>query len=118
MMIETCRHKTSRNSDIIELRASVQANGVEKAGPVNSNFTTDFPIGIYAYNGAWKAGTSGNVINNDQANVLGAAGHNVTFGGGPYYYPTDGSVLNFFAFAPRGTEATAAGAGTSPVVTL
>ncbi len=108
---------TSKDSYKINIQASVQSTNLVKAGPINSGFTTDFPIGIYAYNGAWKSGATANVINNDQATVLGAVGHAVTFASGPYYYPSDGTPLEFFAFAPQGTETIAAGVGTSPVVT-
>lgn len=106
-----------QGSNKINLKATVESGSLTKAGPINSNFTTDFPIGIYAYNTAWLSGTSANTINNDQATVAGATGHAITFGSGPYYYPSDGSNLHFFAFAPRATETTPAGAGTSPVVT-
>ncbi|WP_165026389.1 fimbrillin family protein [Dysgonomonas sp. ZJ279] len=104
------------SSSIISLKAEVQSSTEVKAGPINSSFSTDFPIGIYAYKSAWLAG-SVNVINNDSATVAGAAGHNITFAHGPYYYPADGTTLNFFAFSPQAAESTAAGAGTSPVVT-
>lgn len=85
--------------------------------PINSTFTTNFPIGLYARGNAWLAGTGANWINNDAATVLGVAGHAVTFSSGPYYYPSNGSTLNFYAFAPRATETTAATAGGSPKVT-
>lgn len=86
-------------------------------GPINSGFSTAFPIGIYANDGAWLAGATANWINNDNATVSGTGPHPVTFGSGPYYYPTDGSTLNFYAFAPQAVESTPAGAGSSPIVT-
>lgn len=98
----------------IRINAVVQ----DARAPINSGFSTDFPIGIYARGSAWLAGTSANVINNDNSTVSGSAGHAVTFGSGPYYYPADGSTVNFYAFAPQGTEKTAAAAGASPVVTI
>lgn len=74
---------------------------------------------MYAYVGSWQAGTSANLINNDNATVEGEAGHSVTFGGGSsYYYPTDGELVNFFGFAPQGTESTAAGSDTAPFVEI
>lgn len=114
-----CDESSDQSKDAykINIKAAVQTTNIVKAGPINSGFTADFPVGIYAYNGSWKAGTTANIINNDLATVLGAAGHAVTFASGPYYYPSDGSSLEFFAFAPQGTEITAAAAGASPVVT-
>lgn len=103
------------SSSEIKMNATVQTTTL-RSGPINGNFTTDFPIGIYAYNSAWKAGST-NVINNDNATVAGAAGHSITFDGGPYYYPSDGTTVSFFAFSPQATETTAATTGTSPVVT-
>lgn len=100
-------------SSEIKMNANVQT---VRSGPINSNFSTDFPIGVYAYNSDWKAGNT-NVINNDNATVAGAAGHTITFGSGPYYYPSDGTTIYFFAFAPQAPQTTAATAGTSPVVT-
>lgn len=102
----------------INLKAKVEPTVISKSGPINSNFSTDFPAGIYAYNLAWKSGATANLINNDNATVLGAAGHNINFAGGPYYYPTDGTLVNFFAYAPSGTETTPAGVGTSPTVNI
>lgn len=104
-------------SNKIELKASVQNTTLTKTGPINGDFDTDFPIGIYAYNGAWKAGATANNINNDQATVLGDAEHAVTLST-TYYYPSDGSTLNFFAFAPRGAELLPAGVAISPTVTI
>lgn len=116
---EDCDSSDGVDNNQISLRAAVQTLSTRASlGPLNSNFTTDFPIGVYANNSTWKAGTTANVINNDLATVAGAAGHIVTFGGGPYYYPVDGSTLNFFAYAPQGTEATPAGAGTAPFVNI
>lgn len=90
-----------------------------KSGPINSGFTENIPIGVYAYNSSWLAGSSANFLNNNNATVAGTPStHPVTLASGPYYFPTDGSVLNFFAFSPQGTEFTAAGVGTSPVVTF
>lgn len=111
-------------SDEIKLNASVKISQVKSRaslGPVNSSFNFDFPIGIYAYKGTdWSATT--NLINNDAATVSGTnvtnQRHAITFGSGPYYYPSDGSTVHAFAFAPRGTESLAAGAGTSPVVDI
>lgn len=98
----------------IFLKSGVHSVDLVKAGPINSNFDQPIPIGIYAYNTAWKAGSTANVINNDLSTVQTSG--NVTFGSGPYYYPSDGSTVYFFAFAPQGTEVAAAGAGSSPVV--
>lgn len=110
---------TLSDPDEIQLQAIVESPVLRSGlGPLNSGFTTNFPIGVYAYNTAWQAGSSANVINNDAATVSGSAGHSVTFGGGPYYYPENGSTLHFFAYAPYGTETTAAGAGTSPYVNI
>lgn len=103
----------------IALSASVAKNELKTTGPINAGFTTDFSIGVYAYNGEWKAGSSANIINNNNATVKGAAGHEIVFGAGsPYYYPTDNSQVNFYAFSPQGTEVTEAGLGVSPVVNL
>ncbi len=102
-------------SNEIKMNASVKAVTL-RSGPVNENFSTSLPIGIYAYNAAWKAGST-NVINNDNATVSGDAGHAITFGSGSYYYPSDGTTVYFFAFSPQAPQTTAAGAGTSPVVT-
>lgn len=116
----------------IRLSAGVVDNVVTRAaapvnGPINSTFTIDFPIGIYAYNSVlnWQAGASNsstpnvpNIINNDHATVLGDAGHSIDFATGPYYYPSGGEVVNFKAYAPYGTESTAAGAGSAPEVTI
>lgn len=110
--------KFDKDSYRVDISATVQTANLVKAGPVNGNFTTDFPIGIYAYNVSWKAGAAANVINRDSAVVAGAADHSVTFSKGPYYYPTDGTDLSFFAFAPRGAETSAATAGVSPVVAI
>lgn len=110
---------TVKSTNEVQLKATINTTETRAGlGPLGSNFTVDIPIGIYAHNGAWLAGATANKINNDAATVSGAAGHNVTFAGGPYYYPSDGSTLSFFAFAPRGTEATAAGAGTAPFVNI
>lgn len=103
------------NSSEIKMNATVKSTTV-RSGPINGNFTEDFPIGVYAYNSAWKAGST-NVINNDNSTVAGAASHDITFDSGPYYYPSDGTTVSFFAFAPQATETTAATAGTSPIVT-
>lgn len=111
----TSDNNPSASSSEIKMNALVKSTTL-RSGPINGNFTTDFPIGVYAYNSAWKAGST-NVINNDNATVAGAAGHSITFGSGPYYYPSDGATITFFAFSPQATETTAALAGTSPVVT-
>lgn len=109
--------RINEESGIIRLNAGVKDPVVSRAGPINSGFSTDFPIGVYAYTGSWQAGASANLINNDQATVSGTGLHPITFGSGAsYYYPTNGSLVNFFGFAPRATETTAAGAGTAPVV--
>lgn len=103
----------------IKLQASVEPTLViRNTGPITSAFTTDFPIGVFAHNGSWLAGASANVINNDTAVVAGAGAHNITFGDGPYFYPSDGSYITFFAFAPRGTVVTPPGAGTPPMVNI
>lgn len=110
------------NDPQIKLNAEV-INAKTKAapvyGPINSTFSTDFPVGIYAKNGAWVAGPSASLIlvNND-ATVAAAGSHDITFTGGPYYYPSDGSTVDFYAYAPHATELTASGAGTSPVVEI
>ena len=110
---------TSENSNEIRLQAKVESTDLKASlGPLNESFSTSFPIGIYAHNGDWLEGNSANVINNDGATVAGTGEHAVTFGSGPYYYPADGSTLSFFAFAPRGTEATAASDGTPPFVNI
>lgn len=110
---------TVKNTGEVQLKAAISTpQSRASLGPIGSSFATDFPIGVYAHNGAWLAGTSANKINNDAATVSGSAGHSITFGSGPYYYPIDGSDLSFFAFAPRGTETTAAGAGTAPIVSI
>lgn len=109
----------SVNSNEIRLQAKVESTDLKASlGPLNESFSTSFPIGVYAYNTDWLEGSSANVINNDQATVDGTGLHAVTFGSGPYYYPADGSPLNFFAFAPRGTEVTEAGNGTPPFVDI
>ncbi len=110
-----------RSTREIRLKATV-SQSVEKSaspvyGPINSNFTVDFPIGIYAHNGAWLNGATANVINNDPSTVSGASGHAIFFENGPYYWPSNGSDLTFFAYAPYATETTSAGTGTSPKVT-
>lgn len=96
-------------------------------GPINNNFTTSFPVGIYAYNVSlgWKAGTSNsltpnapNLINNDNAAVLGTTGHSIVFNTGPYYFPSGGENVNFYAYAPYGTESTPATNGGAPSVTI
>lgn len=110
---------TSENSNEVRLKAKVESTDLKASlGPLNSSFSTSFPIGVYAYNTDWLEGSSANAINNDQASVAGTGDHLVTFGGGPYYYPADGSALSFFAFAPRGTEETPAGEGTPPFVNI
>lgn len=103
--------------EVISLSAAVMDPVVSRA-PINSDFTDDFPIGIYAHNGGWKAGTNANLINNDKATVSGEEGHDITFGSGTYYYPADGSLVNFFGFAPRATETKEAGTGTAPTVSF
>lgn len=110
---------TSENSNEVRLQARVESTDLKASlGPLNGSFSTSFPIGVYAYNTDWVEGSSANVINNDPATVAGTGEHAVTFGSGPYYYPADGSTLSFFAFAPRGTEATEAGDGTPPFVDI
>lgn len=107
----------TKGDRVIRLNAGV-GSVVTRSAPINSGFTADFPTGIYANNGAWLAGAGANWINNDSATVAGAAGHAISFLGGPYYYPEDESTLNIYAFSPYGTETTAAGEGSSPVVTI
>lgn len=96
-------------------------------GPINSSFNTNFPIGVYAYDTAlgWKAGTSNsstpgtpNLINNDNATVSASANHSVSFNTGPYYFPSGGQNVNFYAYAPYGTETTPATNGGAPSVTI
>lgn len=96
-------------------------------GPINSSFTADFPIGVYAYDTTlgWKAGASNsstpgtpNLINNDPATVSASAGHPVSFGTGPYYFPSGGENVSFYAYAPYGTETTPATNGGAPSVTI
>lgn len=103
------------SGSVIDAQTKTRADAVN--GPINSGFTVDFPIGVYAYNSEldWQAS---NLINNDNASVAGAAGHAVSFASGPYYYPSGGETVNFYAYAPYGTETTAAEAGTAPEVTI
>lgn len=117
-LLVSCNKDKEDTSPVIgdsQIRPSAEV--VETKAPINSGFTTDFGIGIYARGSDWLAGSTANWINNDSATVAGAAGHAITFAHGPYYYPTDGSTLNFFAFSPQAAETTAATAGGSPVVT-
>lgn len=108
------------DSNEIKLTAGVKKLSLRSSslGPLDNNFTVDFPIGIYAYNVAWKADAT-NLINNDNATVKGDAPHDVTFENSTnYYYPTNGSIVQFRAFAPQGTESTPATAGTAPKVDI
>lgn len=107
------------DSNEIRLTAGVKSLSLRSSlGPLDKDFTVDFPIGIYAYNVAWKAGAT-NLISNKNATVKGTASHDVTFENSTvYYYPTDGLIVEFRAFAPQGTESAAATAGTAPKVNI
>jgi len=105
----------SRNSREIKLNTSIQTTNINRA-IISNSISKDLPIGIYAYNHSWKAGSSTNLINNDNATLSISKGNTIKFGNGRYYYPVDGSTVNFYAFTPRGTESLAAGVGTSPIV--
>lgn len=103
----------------IKLNASVDTTLLTKSlGPINSAINVEFPIGIYANKeGRWVEGM-GNIINNDAAVVEAKSPNAIRFGNGPYYYPVDGTAVNFFAFAPRGSVSQQAGNGTSPIVDI
>lgn len=107
------------DSNAIKLTAGVNSISLRNSlGPLNSNFSVDFPIGIYAYNVDWKAGST-NLINNNNATVSGTSPHDVAFGSSAiYYYPTDGSTVHFRAFAPQGLESTPAAVGVAPKVDI
>lgn len=107
------------DSNEIRLTGGVKSNVLRNSlGPLDNDFAVDFPIGIYAYNVDWKAGAT-NLINNDNATVKGDVLHNVVFENSTvYYYPTDGSTVEFRAFAPQGTESTAATVGTAPKIDI
>lgn len=106
------------NNGEIKLNASVESILLTKSlGPINNVIKFEFPIGVFAHKGSWIAGT-GNVINNDAAVVEATAPNAVRFGGGPYYYPIDGSTVTFFAFAPRGSISQQPGNGSSPIVDI
>lgn len=111
--------RSIRKSSEIIINGAVASSSLRAAfnGPIDATFSLDFPIGIYSKKGAWTAGST-NWINNDNATVAGAGGHAITFASGPYYYPTDGATLDFYAFAPQGVESTAAAVATSPEVTI
>lgn len=105
----------------VRLRASVidgEGLGVRSLGPITSQFSIDFPIGVFAHSGTWLAGPNANIINNDAAIVSGANPHNIRFGNGLYYYPSDGSDVTFFAFAPQGKVVREAAVDKSPIVEI
>lgn len=120
LVLASC-NKEDNNSGIVdvdgksEIQMTAGVTSVGTKGPINSNFNTNFPIGIYAKDGAWTPGST-NWINDAAGTVLGFGAHAILFSGGPYYYPTDGSTLDFYAFAPFALESTPAGAGVSPKV--
>lgn len=123
--IDVTDHGIKLSANVIDSHTKTKANVVN--GPINSTFTIDFPIGMYAYDSelGWRAGASNsstpntpNLINNDSATVSGAAGHAISFATGPYYYPSGGEVVNFYAYAPYATETTAADTDTAPKVTI
>lgn len=107
------------NSNKIKLTGGVKSVSLKSSlGPLNQVFNVDFPIGIYAYNGSWKAGST-NLINNDNAVVEATSPHNVIFASSTgYYYPTDGSVVYFRAFAPQGSQSTESTVGVGPKVDI
>lgn len=110
--------ENNKNNEI-KLSASVPSAQMTKSlGPINSDFNFNFPIGVFAYNGSWNAGENANLINNDPATVSGSVPHQILFGNGPYYYPINGEIVKFFAFAPGGAVSTPAGDNAAPVVDI
>lgn len=100
-----------------EIRVKIEVEALEASkGPISDTFSVGFPIGIYGKYEKWLEGNA-NCINNDSAMVSHSVEHEAIFSCGPYYYPSDGSDVNIYAFAPHAQETTAAQLEKAPVVT-